>query len=119
MGRRYPSASLSLQKKRSRTHITLLKNHGPQKLVLVERLEGKPGTTSGDSQGSPEQRSKEGKKKKSKWKDATKDFHEARLHIKERKTSWQKSFKESQKRQELKAQTRADKGTKIQLQDCA
>ena len=51
---------------------------------------------------------------------------EAGLHIKERKTSWQKSFKESQRMVDelvqqtaaLRAATRVDNETKTALQDC-
>ena len=56
----------------------------------------------------------------------TKVFYESEVQVKERKTTWQKSFKEGQKTEdelvqqtaELLAATRMDKGTKAELQDC-
>ena len=39
--------------------------------------------------------------KASKWKDTTTAFHEAVLHIKERKVAWQKSCREGQKKRNM------------------
>ena len=78
-------------------------SNGPEKCILVERLEGKtkwqPGTTTSDSQRSREQGTKEDKKE-SRWEMVTKVFNEAGVQIKERKTSWQKSFNKSHKRKD-------------------
>ena len=55
------------------------------------------------------------------WRDGTRSFHEAGLQIEDR-VSWQKSLKESQKREDELVQqlwtTRKDEGRKEELEDC-
>ena len=83
----------------------------------------------GMAAGTPEARKNSGPKKTKRRKLErchTQIFHESELQIKDRKVPWQKSVKESQKREDelvqLKAElfsvTRADEGTKVELQDC-
>ena len=69
--------------------------------IFILELEGKETTswkpraldkmTSGDSQSSREQSTKESQRV-SRWRDVTKVFQEAGLHIKEKKLSWQKQL---------------------------
>ena len=78
-------------------------------------------TTTGDSQGSQEQRINE---RKTETKDES-FFHEAGLLIKERKASWHNCCRETQKREEklmrqtevLKCQNEVDKMNRVGLSD--
>ena len=60
--------------------------------------------TSGDRQSSQEQWTKE-TKKEPKWKDIRKASYEAGLHIKDRNATWQKSYKEGQKKRGMLVDT--------------
>ena len=64
--------------------------------------------------------------KVSRWKDVTKVFHEAGLHIKEKESFVEEELQEKSEgedelvtqAEELKCQTEVDTGTKTELQDC-
>ena len=64
--------------------------------------------------------------KVSRWKDVAKVFHEAGLHIKEKESFVEEELQEKSEEEdelvtqaeELKCQTKVDRGTKTELQDC-